>query len=194
MVGIGDPVEAGVVRSLGHPGGNVTGNTVLGPDIGAKRLQLLREALPNVSRVAFLWNPKNASNMVQFENVQRAARALGVTLLSVQVSDSSELDNTFAAMMKERPHALMMTADAVQQFFMSRILQFAAARRLPTVFQVRENVIAGGLMSYGPSLPELFRRAATQVEKILKGAKPADLPIEQPTKFEFVINRKKSAT
>jgi putative ABC transport system substrate-binding protein len=188
MVGIGDPVKAGLVKGLGHPEGNVTGNTVLGPDIGAKRLQLLREVLPNVSRVAFLWNPQNVSNTLQFENVQRAARALGVTLLSVQVSNSSELDDTFAAMMKERPHALMMTADAVQQFFISQILQFAADRRLPTVFQVRENVIAGGLMSYGPSLPELFRRAAIQVDKILRGAKPADLPVEQPTKFELVIN------
>jgi putative tryptophan/tyrosine transport system substrate-binding protein len=190
MVGIGDPVKAGLVRDLGHPGGNATGNTILGPDIGAKRLQLLRETLPNVSRVAFLWNPQNASTTLQFENVQRAAPALGVTLLSVRVSDASELDNALAAMMKERPHALMVTADPVQQFFISRILQFAAAKRLPTVFQIRENVIAGGLMSYGPSLPELFRRAAIQVDKILKGAKPANLPVEQPTTFEFVINMK----
>jgi len=190
MVGIGDPVKAGLVPSLGHPGGNITGNTILGPDIGAKRLQLLREALPNVSRVAFLWNPQNASNVVQFENVQRAARALGLTLLSVQVSDPSKLDSALAAVMKERPDALMMTADPVQQAFVKQIVQFTAATRLPSVFQIRENVIAGGLMSYGPSLPELFRRAAVYVDKILKGTRPADLPVEQPETFELVINSK----
>jgi putative ABC transport system substrate-binding protein len=190
MVGIGDPVKAGLVGSLGHPGGNITGNTILGPDIGAKRLQLLREALPNASRVAFLWNPQNASNVVQFENVQRAARALGLTLLSVQVSDPSKLDNALAAVMKERPDALMMTADPVQQAFVKQIVQFAAAARLPSIFQIRENVIAGGLMSYGPSLPELFRRAAAYVDKILKGTRPADLPVEQPETFELAINVK----
>jgi putative ABC transport system substrate-binding protein len=190
MVGIGDPVRAGLVGSLGRPGGNITGNTILGPDIGAKRLQLLREALPNVSRVAFLWNPQNASNAVQFENVQRAARTLGLTLLSVPVSDPGKLDSAFAAMMKERPQALMITADPVQQTFVRQIVQFAAATRLPTIFQIRENVIAGGLMSYGPSLPELFRRAAAYVDKILKGTRPADLPVEQPATFELVINLK----
>jgi len=190
MVGVGDPVKAGLVIGLGHPRGNVTGNTILGPDIGAKRLQLLHEALPNASRVAFLWNPQNASNVVQFENVQRAARTLGVTLQSVQISDSGELDHALAAMMKGRPDALMMTADPVQQFFVKRIVEFATATRLPTVFQIRENVLAGGLMSYGPSLPELFRLGAAYVDKILKGAKPGDLPVEQPTKFELVISAK----
>ena len=190
MVGIGDAVRTGLVTSLGHPGGNVTGNSILGPDIGAKRLQLLREALPSVARVAFLWNPQNASNVFQLENVQQAARELRLTLLSVPVHDPHELDDTLATMMKGRPHALMMTGDAVQQFLIGQIVQFAAARRLPTVFQVRENVTAGGLMSYGPSLPDLFRRAAAYVDRILKGARPADLPIEQPTKFELIINLK----
>ena len=140
--------------------------------------------------MAFLWNPHNASNAHQLENVKQAALELRLTLLSAPVQDAHELDNTLATMMKGRPQALMMTADAVQQFFIGQIVQFAAARRLPTVFQVRGNVIAGGLMSYGPNLPELFRHAAAYVDKILKGAKPADLPIEQPTKFELVINLK----
>jgi putative tryptophan/tyrosine transport system substrate-binding protein len=190
MVGIGDPVKAGLVTSLGNPGGNVTGNTILGPEIGAKRLQLLREALPNVTRVGFLWNPQNASNAVQFENVQRGARAMGLRLQSVPVSDPRELDNALTVMMKARPQALMTTADPVQQLFMSRIVQFAARERLPTVFQIRENVLDGGLMSYGPSLPALFRRAAAYVDKILKGTRPGDLPVEQPETFELVINVK----
>jgi putative ABC transport system substrate-binding protein len=185
MVGIGDPVKTGLVASLGRPGGNITGNTILGPDIGAKRLQLLREA-----RVAFLWNPQKASNKVQFDNVQSAARVLGLTLLSVDASGPQEFDSAFAAMMKKRPDVLMMTADPAQQLFVGRIIQFAAGARLPTMFQIRDNVMAGGFMSYGPSLPELFRRAADYVDRILKGAKPADLPVEQPTKFELVINLK----
>ena len=140
--------------------------------------------------MAFLWNPQNASNVVQFENVERAARALGLTLLSVPVSDPHKLDSALAAMMKERPDALMMTADPVQQTFVKQIVQFTAATRLPIIFQIRENVMAGGLMSYGPSLPELFRRAAAYVAKIFKGTRPADLPVEQPETFELVINLK----
>ena len=190
MVGIGDPVQAGLVPSLGRPGGNITGNTILGPDIGAKRLQLLREALPKMSRVAMLWNPQNASNRAQFENVQRGARALGLTLVPAEASSLGEFDSAFTAMMKKRPDALVVTADPVQQLFVGRIIDFAAGARLPTVFQIRDNVIAGGLMSYGPSLPELFRRAAIYVDKILKGTRPSDLPVEQPTKFEMVINLK----
>ena len=188
MVGLGDPVKSGIVASLGRPEGNITGNTILGPDIGAKRLQLLQEALPRVSRVALLWNPQNASNKAQFDNIQRAARELKLTLLSVEASSSEEFDTAFAAMMKKRPDALMVTADPVQQLFVGRIIHFAGEARLPAIFQIRENVIAGGLMSYGPSLPELFRRAATYVDKILKGAKPSNLPVEQPETFELVIN------
>ena len=188
MVGIGDPVKAGLVPSLARPGGNITGNTILGPEIGAKRLQLLREALPKVARVAMLWNPQNASNTAQFHNVQRAAPALGLTLLPVEVSSVGELDSAFAAVMKKRPDALMVTADPVQQLFVGRIIQLAAGTRLPTIFQIKENAMSGGLMSYGPSLPELFRRAAAYIDKILKGTRPSDLPVEQPETFELVIN------
>jgi putative ABC transport system substrate-binding protein len=188
MVGIGDPVRAGLVSSFARPEGNITGNTILGTDIGAKRLQLLREAFPKVSRVAFLWNPQNASNTAQFDNVQRAAQALGLTLLSVKASSPGEFDDAFAALMKKRPDALMVTADPVQQLFVDRIIQFAARTRLPAFFQIKENVMAGGLMSYGPSLPQLFRRAAMYVDKILKGTRPGELPVEQPETFELVIN------
>ncbi len=190
MVGIGEPVQTGLVASLARPGGNITGSTILGADLGAKRLELLREAIPRISRVAFLWNPQNASNQVQFEHVRAGARALGLTLLSVQASGPDEFDGAFAAMMKQRPDALMVTADPAQQLFVGRIVRLAAAQRLPAMYQVKGNVIGGGLMSYGPSLPDLFRRTAGYVDKILKGAKPADLPVEQPTKFELVINLK----
>jgi len=190
MVGVGDPVKTGLVASLGRPGGNITGSTILGGDLGAKRLQLLKEAIPRVSHVAFLWNPQNASNRVQLENVLVRARALELTLLPVQASGPDDLDSAFAAMMKKRPDALMITADPLQQLFVGRIVRLAATHQLPAIYQVKQNVIVGGLMSYGPSLAELFRRAAPYVDKILKGAKPADLPVEQPTRFELVINLK----
>ena len=190
MVGIGDPLRSGLVASFARPGGNITGNTILGPEIGAKRLQLLKEAIPNVSRVAFLWNPANASNAAAFQNAQVGARALGLTLQSVEVSSPNQFESAFAAMTRERPDALVMTADPVHQLHVGRIADFAAKNRLPAMYQLGENVIAGGLMSYGASLPELFRRGALYVDRILKGAKPADLPVEQPTTFELVINLK----
>jgi putative tryptophan/tyrosine transport system substrate-binding protein len=190
MVGVGEPVDTGLVASLARPGGNITGSTILGADLGAKRVELLREAIPRISRVAFLLNPQNASNRVQFEHVQAGVRALGLRLLSVQVSGPDEFDDAFAAMMKQRPDALMVTADPAQQRFVERIVRFAAAQRLPTIYQVKENVIDGGLISYGPSLPDLFGRCARYVDRILKGAKPGDLPVEQPTKFELAINLK----
>jgi putative ABC transport system substrate-binding protein len=190
MVGVGEPVDTGLVASLARPGANITGNTILGPDLGAKRVEFLREAIPRISRIALLWNPQNASNRVQFEHVEAGVRALGLRLLSVQVSGPDEIDDAFAAMMKQRPDALMVTADAVQQRFVDQIVRFAAAQRLPTMYQVKENVVEGGLISYGPSLPDLFERSARYVDKILKGTKPGNLPIEQPTKFELVINLK----
>jgi len=190
MVGVGEPVETGLVASLARPGANITGSTILGPDLGAKRVELLREAIPRISRIAFLLNPQNSSNRIQFEHVQAGVRALGLTLLSVQASGPDEFDGAFAAMLKQRPDALMVTADPAQQRFVGRIVRFAAARRLPAMYQVKENVIDGGLISYGPSLPDLFERSARYVDKILKGTKPGNLPVEQPTKFELVINLK----
>jgi len=190
MISVGDPVGAGLVPGIARPGGNITGNTNLGPDVGAKRLQILKEAISTVSRVAFLWNPDNASNVLQFQEVQAAAPTLGVTVISVSVSVSPriEFETAFAAMMKERPDALAMTAEPFHQTHIAWIVDFMAKNRLPAVYPLSENVRAGGLMSYGPSQPDLFRRAAGYVHKILQGTKPADLPVEQPTKFELVVN------
>jgi len=190
MISIGDPVRAGLVPSLARPGGNITGNTILGPDVGAKRLQILKEAIPSVLRVAFLWNPDNASNVLQFEEVQAAAPTLGVTVISVSVSPRIEFETAFAAMMKERPDAFAMTAEPFHQTHIAWIMDFMARNRLPAAYQLSETVRAGGLMSYGASQPDLFRRAAGYVHKILQGTKPADLPVELATKFDLAVNLK----
>jgi putative ABC transport system substrate-binding protein len=190
MISIGDPVRAGLVPSLARPGGNITGNTILGPDVGAKRLQILKEAIPSVLRVAFLWNPDNASNVLQFEEVQAAAPTLGVTVISVSVSPRIEFETAFAAMMKERPDAFAMTAEPFHQTHIAWIMDFVAKHRLPAAYQLSENVRAGGLMSYGASQPDLFRRAAGYVHKILQGTKAADLPVELARKFDLAVNLK----
>jgi putative tryptophan/tyrosine transport system substrate-binding protein len=190
MIGIGDPVRAGFAASLPRPGGNITGNTILGPDIAAKRLQLIKEVIPVVSRVAFLWNPDNASHTPHLEELQVAAPTLGLKLLPVAVRSSDGFDSAFAAIKSERAEAFLMTADPLHQFNIARIIDFVTNNRLPAMYQMRENVAAGGLISYGASLPDLYRRAATYVDKILKGAKPADLPVEQPTTFELTVNLK----
>jgi len=190
MASAGDPVRSGLVSSLAHPGGNVTGLTVLGPGLAAKRLELLKDAVPNMSRVAFLWNPANPDQKSSFDEVQAASRALGVTLHSVEARTREELEQALAAMKQSRPSALLMTADGVHHRYIGRIVSFTLETRLPTMHQLKEAVDRGGLMSYGASLPDLGRRAAHYVDKILKGAKPADLPVEQPTKFELVINLK----
>jgi putative ABC transport system substrate-binding protein len=192
MVSIGDPVRSGLVASFARPGGNITGLTILSPDSSPKRLQLLKEIVPSVARVAFLWNPDNASNAAQLEEVQIAATMLGIQLLSLAVRRSDEFDGAFAAMTSQRADALLMTADPFHQLHIERIIEFLTRNRLPGSFLIRENVVAGGLMSYGVSQPDLVRRAATFVHKILQGSKPADLPIGQPTKFDLVINLKTS--
>jgi putative ABC transport system substrate-binding protein len=190
MISIGDPVRTGLVPSLARPGGNITGNTILGPDVGAKRLQILKEVIPTVSRVAFLWNPDNASSVLQFEEVRAAAPTLGVMVISVSVSPRIEFETAFAAMMKERPDAFAMHAEPFHQTHIAWIMDFMAKNRLPAMYQLSENVRAGGLMSYGASEPDLYRRAAGYVHKILQGTKPADLPVEQPVKFELAVNLK----
>jgi putative ABC transport system substrate-binding protein len=186
----GDPVSSGLVSSLARPGGNVTGLTVLGPGLSAKRLELLKETVPNMRRVAFLWNPANPDQKSHFNEVQEGARALGVTLQSVEARSREELEQALAMMKQSRPSALLTTADGVLQSYVDRIVAFSSETRLPAMYQLKEAVERGGLMSYGASLPDLGRRAATYVDKILKGTKPADLPVEQPTKFELVINLK----
>jgi putative ABC transport system substrate-binding protein len=188
MIGIGDPVRAQLVASLAQPGGNITGNTILSPDLGPKRLQLLKEVIPSVSRVAFLWNRDNASKVAILEELQVAAPAAGMTLISVEVRNVADFDSAFAAMMRERPDAFLMTNDPFHQLHIGKITAFLVQKRLPGLFQSREHAVAGGFMSYGASVPELFRRGALYAHKILQGTKPADLPVEEPTKFELVVN------
>ena len=190
MTSAGDPLRSGLVTSLARPGGNVTGSTQLGAELAGKRLELLKDTLPNVSRVAFLWNPANESHIPYLKEIQAAARALSLTLLSVEVRSMREFESAFAGMMRERPDALIVTGDGLHRLHLAWIVEFAAKRRLPAMYQLTEYVEAGGLMSYGTNRPALFRHAALYVDKILKGARPGDLPVEQPTTFELVINLK----
>jgi putative tryptophan/tyrosine transport system substrate-binding protein len=185
-----DPVESGLVTSLARPGGNITGTAVSTPDLTGKRLQLLKEALPKVSRVAVLWSPVYEAAQLQWKATQAAASTLGMTLQSLAVRDPKDFPAAFAAMTRKRPAALLTIVSPLTTAYRPLIVEFAAKHQLPTIFAVREDVVAGGLMSYAPDVPDRFRRAAGYVDRILKGAKPGDLPIEQPTKFELVINLK----
>ena len=190
MIGVGDPVGAGLVSSFNRPGGNITGNTILGPEVAGKRLQLLKEVIPSLSRVAFLWNPDNASHPAQLAELRVAVETLGIKLLPVAVLSPDEFDRAFAEMVRERADAFLMTNDPFHQLSIGRIIDFLANNRLPGMFVSRDIVAAGGLMSYGASVPDLFRRGAVYVHKILQGTKPADLPVEQPVKFDLVVNLK----
>jgi putative ABC transport system substrate-binding protein len=191
LVAAADPVGSKIVGSLARPGANVTGvATHAGLEIGAKRLELLKEAIPNVTRVAALGNPTSPEAELLAELLPAAARTLGLTLQSIEVREPKDLERAFAAIARERPHALLVLEGAVAILHRRQIIGFAARERLPTVYGIREFVDDGGLMSYGVSLPDLFPRAAVYVDKILRGAKPGDLPVEQPTKFELVINLK----
>ena len=191
MASSADPVGSGLVSSLARPEGNVTGFTILGPQLEGKRLEVLKQAVPGLSRLAVLWNPSNPGIVSYFETVKDAGRTLRISLDPVvEVRRTDELDNAFTAIANARPHALAVIADRFLLAHRKRIIDFAAVKRLPTMYPYREYVDAGGLMSYAPSNIELFRGAATYVDKILKGAKPGDLPIQEPTKFELVINLK----
>jgi putative ABC transport system substrate-binding protein len=190
MVSSGDPVATGLVASLARPGGNLTGLTGIAMELSGKRLELLREAVPSLARVAVLWNARDATMTHTFRGIQAAAPALGVAVQPLGVREAQEIDSAIAALTEERPDALFMITDVLTRRHTKQVVDFAAQRRLPTLFEGRGPVAEGGLMSYGPSFPDLLRRAATYVDKILKGAKPADLPVEQPMKFELVINLK----
>jgi len=186
-----DPVGTGVVASLARPGGNVTGLTSISPELSGKRLELLKEAVPGLSRVAFLWNPDVRGSLFDYKETEAAARSLHLELQSVEVSRVEDLDLAFSAVTSQRAQAVALpAANPVASSNRWQIAAFAQRNRLPSVYGSKEYVDAGGLMSYGPSFPNMFRRAAVYVDKILKGAKPADLPVEQPTKFELVINLK----
>jgi ABC-type uncharacterized transport system substrate-binding protein len=185
-----DPVGAGLISSLAHPGGNITGSTILSAELSAKRLELLKEVIPGLSRMEVLWNGANPANSLAWRQTQDAAVALGVALQPHAVQGPNDLELAFALMAQERSDALFVLEDALIIQYLKRIVEFAIEKRLPTVFGHRDRVEAGGLMSYGPRFSEMMRRAASQVDKILRGARPADLPLEQPTAFEFVINLK----
>jgi putative ABC transport system substrate-binding protein len=190
MIAIGDPVGAGLVHSLARPGGNITGNTTLGTEMSAKRVELLKQLVPNVSRVAFLWNPNNASHRAYLEGSRAVAPKLGIEPEFVQVGRFDQFEPAFRAMMQERCDALSVTADPFHLLHIDWIIDFVSKNGLPTIYGVRENAAAGGLLSYGPNLPDLYWRAAVYVQKILQGTQPGDLPVEQPVKFDLVINLK----
>jgi putative tryptophan/tyrosine transport system substrate-binding protein len=186
-----DPVGTGFVKSLARPGTNVTGLSNISPELSAKRLELLREAVPGLSRVAVLWNPDIRGAVFDYKETVGAARLMGLELQSVEVSRAEDLDRAFSAITRQRAQALVLPgANPVAFMNRGKIATFAQRSRLPSMYPTREYVPAGGLMSYGPSLPDLYRHASVYVDKILKGAKPGDLPIEQPTKFELVFNMK----
>jgi putative ABC transport system substrate-binding protein len=188
MVVSGDPVRSGYVAGLARPGGNVTGMSFLSPELSSKLLELLKETLPAASRVAVLWNAANPVKELDFQEARRGAAALGLTLQSAEVRATTDFDRAFVAMTRERPDALLTLVDEFVNQHHKPIGDFVPMRRLPSIAGDRRHADAGGLMSYGPSVRDLGRRAAAFVERILKGAKPADFPVEQPTKFEFVIN------
>jgi len=186
-----DPIGTGFVASLARPGGNVTGLSNMSPDLSGKRLELIKEVVLGLSRVAFLWNPDVRGAVLEYKETEGAASSLGLQVQSVEVVRAEDLDRAFSAIMKDRAQALIVApVNPVAFANRSQIASFTQTNRLPSMYGQREFVDGGGLMSYGPSIPDMHRRAATYVDKVLKGTKPADLPVEQPRKFELVINLK----
>ena len=191
MAPSGDPVRAGYVASYARPGGNVTGLSWMSADLSAKLLEILKSTVPNLSRITVLWNAANPVKVLDFAETRRAAQTLGLTLLSIEVRTANELEGAFNAITRAHPDALLSLVDEVlSPATFPRIAAFAIKQRLPSILGQAFYPAAGGLIGYGPSLANVYNRAALYVDKILKGAKPADLPVEQPTKFEFIINLK----
>jgi putative tryptophan/tyrosine transport system substrate-binding protein len=194
MIAVGEPVETGLVASLARPGGNATGVSSLSYGIQGKRLELLREMVPSISHVAVLWNSGSPIMIIQERETRAAAEVLGIKMLSLGVRTLEEIEQAFAAILRERSGALFVLADRLFLHHRKRIIDFAIEQRLPGVYAYRELVEVGGLMFYGPSYADLHRRAAAYVDKILKGAKPGDLPVERPVKFVLVLNLKTAKT
>jgi putative ABC transport system substrate-binding protein len=190
FVAHGDPVGTGNVSSLAQPGGNITGLSQMLPELSAKRLEILKQTFPRISRIAVVWNAANPAKVLDWREAQGAAQPLGVALQSHEVRSPRDFAGAFAAMRKQRPDAFMTLDDPVTFSYRDAIVEFAAKQRLPSIYALSDFVDAGGLMVYGPNRADMYRRAAVYVDKILKGGKPADLPVEQPTKFELVINLK----
>ena len=190
MIAVGDPVGTGIVPSLARPGGNITGLSSIAPDLEGKRLELLREIDPKLSHVAVFWNPANAFHIASMRQARAAAKTLQIKLLPLAVSKTEDLEGAFSTILKERPEALLILADRVFLHDREPMMDFATKNRLPSVNAYHELVEAGGLMSYGPSYEDMHRRAAIYVDKILKGARPGGLPVEQPSKFNLIVNVK----
>ena len=190
MVGTPDPVDTGLAKSLARPGGNVTGLSSNSGETSAKRMQLLQEAVPGLSRVAVLWNASLKSMAIGFENIEQASPKLGVTVQSVRLTSSDEFDKAFAAIENGHPDGLIVLFGPLRGDDLPRIVDFVVRHRLPSMFEQGQGVRGGGLMEFGPNLEPMFRRAAVYIDKIANGADPATLPIEEPTGFEFAINLK----
>lgn len=188
FVAIGDPLSNSLVASLARPGGNLTGTTRMLPEMSAKNLALLKEGIPSLSRVAVLWNPANSSHLSALNAVGETARSLRIQIRSMEVRNPADFDGVFAAIGRERADGVLFIADPLFFIHLKRLVEMAASMRLPTATNWTELPDSGGFIGYATSLPDEFRRAATYVDKILKGARPADLPVEQPTKFELVVN------
>jgi putative ABC transport system substrate-binding protein len=186
----GDPVASGLGESLARPGGNVTGLSTMAQELGGKRLELLKEIVPKLSRVAVLWNPQSTASQLGWKEIQLPARQLGIQLHSLEVRSPNDFDKAFEDATRARAGALFLTGEPVINTNLKRIADVAAKSRLPSISHRSEFADAGGLVTYGPDRADMHRRAATYVDKILKGAKPADLPVEQPTRFELVVNLK----
>jgi putative tryptophan/tyrosine transport system substrate-binding protein len=194
MTSAGDPLASGLVASLARPVGNITGMSLMAPDLGAKRLELLKEIIPELARVAVIWNAGNPYPALVFKETENAARLLKIEVQSLGVRVPEDIKSALEAAVQEKANALITVEDPLTQNQRKQIADFAARNRLPTMSGLREYVDDGGLLSYGADLADLYRRAAGYVDKIAKGAKPADLPVEQPTKFELVINLKTAKT
>jgi len=190
VIGVGDLGAARLVENFARPGANIIGNTALGPDIVTKRLQVLRDAIPTVSRLALLWNPNNVSSAAILDEMWRTTPFFGMSLTPIEARTADDFPQAFAAMLSNRPDAVLTSNDSLHQMHMAQVIDFLLENRIPGMFQLRRNVVDGGLMSYGTSLPDLFRRGARYVHKILHGAKPGELPIEQPVSFGLTINLK----
>lgn len=190
MALVGDPVGTGLVASLAHPGGNLTGLTNVAQDLSAKRLELLREVVPSASRVAAMLNPTNPLDQVELKEMQVAAGKLGVQLQAIEASGSNSFQEAFATMTRNRVRGLVVLTDGIFYSKRTQIVQLATKNRLPAMYFQPEFAADAGLMSYAPNTDQFFRHSAVYVDKVLKGAKPADLPVEQPTRFEFIINLK----
>ena len=190
MATVMDPMALGIVASIAHPGGNLTGLAILSLELTSKRLQLLKETVPRLSRVAVLWYPANPGNVLMLREVETACQTLGLRWHGVAVRGPDELASAFEAILGTQSNGILAIEDSMLVSHRSRIVETVARTRLPAMYAFRQFVDAGGLMSYGPNIPETFRRAAVFVDKILKGAKPAEIPVEQPTRFELVINLK----